>query len=78
MAAEATTVDAGGRELRVSNPDRVIFPMTERTGAVSKLVICRMPNTEIAHAQLIIDFARSRNPNSSSFMICQYTTNSDE
>ena len=28
---EATTVDAGGRELRVSSPDRVIFPQTERT-----------------------------------------------
>jgi DNA ligase D len=36
---EATIVDAGGRDLRVSNPDRVIFPMTERTGAVTKLDI---------------------------------------
>ena len=35
--AEATTVDAGGRELRVSSPDRVIFPPTERTGAITKL-----------------------------------------
>ena len=36
-AAEATTVDAGGRELRVSNPDRVIFPATERSGELTKL-----------------------------------------
>src|SRR5687767_15171479 len=35
--SEATTVDAGGRELRVSSPDRVIFPATERSGAVTKL-----------------------------------------
>src|SRR4051812_15226746 len=38
-ASEATIVDAGGRELRVSNPDRVIFPSTERTDAVTKLDI---------------------------------------
>ena len=36
-ASEATTVDAGGRELRVSSPDRVIFPATERTAEVTKL-----------------------------------------
>src|SRR5438105_13168990 len=36
-ASEATTVDAGGRELRVSSADRVIFPNTERSGAVTKL-----------------------------------------
>ena len=29
-------MDAGGRELRVSNPDRVIFPPTERSTAVTK------------------------------------------
>jgi DNA ligase D len=34
---EATIVDAGGRDLRVSSPDRVIFPETERTAAVTKL-----------------------------------------
>ena len=34
-----TIVDAGGRELRVTNPDRVIFPATERTAAVTKLDI---------------------------------------
>jgi len=38
-AAEAVTVDAGGRELRVSNPGRMIFPATERSGAVTKLDI---------------------------------------
>ena len=36
---EETFVDAAGRELRVSNPDRVIFPSTERTPAVTKLDI---------------------------------------
>jgi DNA ligase D len=36
-ASKSTTVDAGGRELRVTHPDRVIFPETERTGAVTKL-----------------------------------------
>jgi DNA ligase D len=40
-AAEATTIDAGGRELRVSSPDRVIFPATERSPAVSKLDVVR-------------------------------------
>ncbi len=38
-ATQATIVDAGGRELRVSNPDRVIFPETEHTAQVSKLEI---------------------------------------
>ena len=36
-ASKATIVDAGGRDLRVSSPDRVIFPKTERSGAVTKL-----------------------------------------
>src|SRR5436305_5676443 len=34
-----TIVEAGERDLRVSNPDRVIFPATERTAPVSKLDI---------------------------------------
>ena len=34
-----TIVDAGGRDLRVTNPDRVIFPNTERTAPVTKLDI---------------------------------------
>jgi DNA ligase D len=38
-ALPETVVDAGGRDLRVSNPDRVIFPETERTAAVTKLDI---------------------------------------
>src|SRR2546423_4576447 len=38
-APDAVIVDAGGRDLRVSNPDRVIFPKTERTAAVTKLDI---------------------------------------
>jgi DNA ligase D len=41
MAAksDAVILDAGGRELRVSSPDRVIFPATERTGEITKLDI---------------------------------------
>jgi DNA ligase D len=35
--SNATIVGAGRRELRVSNPDRVIFPETERSAAVTKL-----------------------------------------
>jgi DNA ligase D len=38
-SAKDTVLDAGGRELRVSNPDRVIFPATERSAPVSKLDI---------------------------------------
>ena len=38
-ASEATVVDAGGRELRVSNPARVIFPATEHTPELTKLDI---------------------------------------
>jgi DNA ligase D len=34
-----TIVEADGRDVRVSNPDRVIFPPTERTAAVTKLDI---------------------------------------
>jgi DNA ligase D len=39
--SEATVIEAGGRDLRVSNPDRVIFAATERTPAVSKLDVVR-------------------------------------
>ena len=37
--ADATIVDAGGRDLRVTSPERVIFPPTERSPAVTKLDI---------------------------------------
>jgi DNA ligase D len=37
--SEATLVDAGGREVRVTSGDRVIFPATERSAAVTKLAI---------------------------------------
>jgi DNA ligase D len=40
-ASKAETVDAGGREVRVSSPDRVIFPATEHTEAVTKLEVAR-------------------------------------
>jgi DNA ligase D len=38
-APEVTIVDAGGRDLRVSNPDRVIFPATDRSREITKLDI---------------------------------------
>lgn len=38
-SGQETFIDAGGRELRVSNPDRVIFPATGRSSAVTKLQI---------------------------------------
>src|SRR5947207_5108469 len=40
-ASEATIVDADGRDLRVSNPDRVIFPPTEGTAADTKLDVVK-------------------------------------
>jgi DNA ligase D len=39
--SEAEIVDAGGRDLRVSSPDRVIFPKTKRTGPVTKLDVVK-------------------------------------
>ena len=41
MAAKtpAAMIDADGREVRVSSPDRVIFPATDRTGDVTKLQV---------------------------------------
>src|SRR4051795_1115637 len=38
-SSEHVIVDAGGRELRVSSPDRVIFPATDRTAELTKLEI---------------------------------------
>jgi DNA ligase D len=40
-SAEATILDVAGREVRVSSPDRVIFPKTERSGPVTKLDVVR-------------------------------------
>jgi DNA ligase D len=39
MSIDAKIVAAGGREVRVSNPDRVIFPATERSPELTKLDI---------------------------------------
>jgi DNA ligase D len=39
--SEKAVVDAGGRELSVSNPDRVIFPKTKRSAEVTKLDIVK-------------------------------------
>jgi DNA ligase D-like protein (predicted polymerase) len=39
MASPATEVDAAGRTVRVSNPDRVIYPPTARTPEVTKLMV---------------------------------------
>src|SRR3954451_8815551 len=41
MADGSTTIDAGGRDLRVTSADRVIFPATERNAAVTKLDVVR-------------------------------------
>src|SRR5215212_7852015 len=38
-ATDAITVDAAGRDVRVTSPERVIFPATERTAALTKLDI---------------------------------------
>jgi DNA ligase D len=39
MASDGVMVEADGRAVRISSPDRVIFPATERTGDVTKLQI---------------------------------------
>ena len=39
MAKEHATLEVAGREVRVSSPDRVIFPATADTGEVTKLQI---------------------------------------
>src|SRR3954452_22226613 len=39
--SEAVVLEAGGRDLRVSSPDRVIFPATERTPDVTKLDVVK-------------------------------------
>jgi DNA ligase D-like protein (predicted polymerase) len=36
MASPATEIDAGGEPVRVTNPDRVIYPATDRTAEVTK------------------------------------------
>lgn len=40
MASPATEVEAGGRPVRVTNPDRVIYEATERTPAITKREVC--------------------------------------
>jgi len=39
MASPATEIDAAGRNVRVTNPDRVIYPATETTAEVTKLMV---------------------------------------
>ncbi len=39
MASPATEIDAGGRSVRVTNPDRVIYPATASTAEVTKLMV---------------------------------------
>jgi DNA ligase D-like protein (predicted polymerase) len=39
MASPATEVDASGRAVRVSSPDRIIYPATEHTAEVTKLQV---------------------------------------
>ncbi|MFD1721129.1 DNA polymerase domain-containing protein [Amnibacterium endophyticum] len=40
MAAPATTVRVGDREVRVTSPDRVVYEATERTPEVTKRQVC--------------------------------------
>ena len=39
MPSPATEIDAAGRTVRVSNPDRVIYPATQSTPEVTKLMV---------------------------------------
>lgn len=39
--ASAVEVEASGRAVRVSSPDRVVYEATERTPAITKLDVCR-------------------------------------
>lgn len=39
MASPATEIDAAGRPVRVTNPDRVIYPATQTTAEVTKLMV---------------------------------------
>ena len=39
MPSPATEIDADGRSVRVTNPDRVIYPATESTAEVTKLMV---------------------------------------
>ncbi|MFT3874314.1 MAG: DNA polymerase domain-containing protein [Nocardioides sp.] len=39
MATSAAAVDAGGRSVRVTSPDRVIYPATEQTPEVTKVMV---------------------------------------
>ena len=41
MASPATEVDAGGRAVRVTNPDRVIYETTDSTAEVTKLMVAQ-------------------------------------
>src|SRR5215212_615473 len=41
MASDATIIEAGGRDLGVSSPERVIFPATERSAPITKLDVVR-------------------------------------
>lgn len=41
MASEATEIEAGGRAVRVSSPSRVIFPATNGTGEITKLMVAQ-------------------------------------
>ena len=39
MATDAVEIEAGGRMVRVSSPGRVIYPATDRTAEVTKLMV---------------------------------------
>jgi DNA primase len=41
MASPSITLEVGGREVRVSSPDRVIFPATDKSPAATKGDVAR-------------------------------------
>lgn len=41
MGSDATEIEAGGQTVRISSPDRVIYPATQFTPAVNKLMVAQ-------------------------------------
>jgi DNA ligase D len=51
MASPFTMVEVAGREVKVTNPARIVYEATERTPALTKLDVCRYFDT-VGHAML--------------------------
>ena len=45
MATKAAEVEAGGRVVRVSSPDRIIYEATDRTPDITKLMVAGKPSS---------------------------------